>query len=56
MGSTSYSWTPMPSLTATKYMRYGYVTPRPFEPGQRYRNRREMEITVRINLAGDLKR
>lgn len=29
-----------------KYQRYGYVEPKPFTPGQRYRSRLEMEAKV----------
>merc|ERR1712059_42023 len=43
----SYSWTPMCSLTATKYQRYGYVQSKPFLPGERWTARRDMERNVR---------
>jgi hypothetical protein len=38
---------PSPSMTATKYMKYGSASNEPFVPGQRYRNRRDMEMAVR---------
>ena len=43
MGSSGYTWTPLSSMTAAKYQRYGYVHMRPFLPGEKRRSRREME-------------
>ena len=42
------NWYPgAPSMTASKYLKYSVSYTKPFEPGQRYRNRRDMERTVR---------
>ena len=42
------NWYPgAPSMTASKYLKYSVAYTKPFEPGQRYRNRRDMELTVR---------
>merc|ERR1712025_603291 len=53
----SYSWTPMCSLTATKYQRYGFVEMKPFQPGERFKAAREMERQVKgyKELRSDLK-
>ena len=41
------NWYPgAPSMTASKYLKYSVAYTKPFEPGQRYRNRRDMELTV----------
>ena len=43
------NWYPgAPSMTASKYLKYSVAYTKPFEPGQRYRNRRDMELTVRV--------
>ena len=43
------NWYPgAPSMTASKYLKYSVAYTKPFEPGQRYRNRRDMELTVSI--------
>ena len=42
------NWYPgAPSMTASKYLKYSVAYTKPFEPGQRYRNRRDMEMTVK---------
>merc|ERR1711973_759283 len=43
----AYTWTPMCSLTATKYPRYGFVEMKPFMPGERIKATREMEKHVK---------
>jgi len=41
------NWYPgAPSMTASKYLKYSVAYTKPFEPGQRYRNRRDMELTI----------
>jgi len=44
---TMSDWPQRISTTAEKYLRYGYVDMVPFEPGQRYRARRELETRVK---------
>ena len=49
------NWYPgAPSMTASKYLKYSAAYTKPFEPGQRYRNRRDMELTVREDKRGFL--
>ena len=43
MAYSCYVWTPLVSMTATKYQRHGYVERRPFLPGERLSAAREME-------------
>ena len=47
MSSRYWNWPQSPSMSASKYLKYGAVSDRPFEPGQRYRNRVDMETQVR---------
>ena len=47
MAYAGYNWTPLTSMTAMKYQKYGYVDMRPFEPGERRRAGRELERTVK---------
>ena len=44
--ATRFAYPESPSVLASKYSRYGYVDMRPFEPGQRYRARKDMEYMV----------
>ncbi|TRY76742.1 hypothetical protein TCAL_08006 [Tigriopus californicus] len=45
--SANFRLPPTPSFTCSKYLRYGVVEVKPFEPGQRYRSRKDMENTIR---------
>ena len=47
MASSGYNWTPMCSMTAVKYQRYGFVEMRPFLPGERRRACKEMERSMK---------
>ena len=46
-GSSVFTWTPMCSMTAVKYQRYGAVEMKPFLPGERKRCHREMERNMK---------
>lgn len=46
MGYGNIYFSNEPSEVCSRYQRYGYVYMRPFEPGQRYRSRKEMERSV----------
>ena len=47
MASSGFNWTPMCSMTAVKYQRYGFVEMRPFLPGERKRACKEMERNMK---------
>merc|ERR1711963_199540 len=46
-GGYNWTWPQIPSLTAMKYQRHGYVERRPFEIGERLSGRRDLEKYVK---------
>merc|ERR1712203_266589 len=46
-GGYNWTWPQIPSLTAMKYQRHGYVQARPFLPGERFSGRKGCEINVK---------
>ena len=47
MSGYNWKWPQIPSLTAMKYQRHGYVERRPFEIGERLSGRRDLEKYVK---------
>ena len=47
MSGYNWTWPQIPSLTAMKYQRHGYVEIRPFEIGERHSGRRNLEKYVK---------
>ena len=47
MSGYNWTWPQIPSLTAMKYQRHGYVQRRPFEIGERLSGRRQLEKNVK---------
>merc|ERR1712073_290776 len=47
MSGYNWKWPQIPSLTAMKYQRHGYVERRPFEIGERLSGRRDLEKHVK---------
>merc|ERR1712156_1313448 len=46
-GGYNWTWPQIPSLTAMKYQRHGYVEARPFLPGERLSGRKGCERNVK---------
>merc|ERR1712130_416591 len=46
-GGYNWTWPQIPSLTAMKYQRHGYVQARPFLPGERFSGRKGCELNVK---------
>ena len=47
MSGYNWTWPQIPSLTAMKYQRHGYVETRPFQLGERMCGRRGLERFVK---------
>merc|ERR1712080_84997 len=47
VGGYNWTWPQIPSLTAMKYQRHGYVQARPFLPGERFSGRKGCEQNVK---------
>merc|ERR1712079_129124 len=47
MSGYNWTWPQIPSLTAMKYQRHGYVERKPFEIGERHSGRRDLEKYVK---------
>ena len=43
----NWTWPQIPSLTAMKYQRHGYVERKPFQPGERINARNGLERNVK---------
>ena len=47
MSGYNWTWPQIPSLTAMKYQRHGYVERRPFQVGERLSGRKDLEKNVK---------